>query len=67
MKSEAHRGICEFLPLWCDEVPNPSAGPGQGDSSDEKDHEHNIWERGREVHHLQKPPQRGRNEQTHTM
>lgn len=62
MKSEAHRGVCEFLPLWRDEVPNPSAGSRQGDASDEKDHEHNVWEGSCEVHHLQKPPQGGSSE-----
>ena len=62
MKSEAHRGVCEFLPLGRDEVPNPSAGSRQGDASDEKDHEHDVRERGREVYHLQKPPRGGSSE-----
>lgn len=55
MKAEAHRGIREFLPLRRDEVPDPSAGPGQGHSADEENHEHDVGERGREVHHLQEP------------
>ena len=62
MKSEAHRGVCEFLPLRRDEVPNPSAGSRKGDASDEKDHEHDVRERGREVYHLQKPPRGGSSE-----
>ena len=58
MKPEAHRGIRELLPLGCDEVPNASAGPGQGDPTDEEDHEHDVRERGREVHHLEGPSDR---------
>lgn len=56
MKSEAHRGIRKFLPLRRDEVPNPSTSSRQGNSSDEKNHQHDVRERGREVHHLEKPP-----------
>lgn len=59
VKPGAHRGICELLPLRRDEVPDPIASSGQGDSSDEKDHEHDVRKRGREVNHLEKPCNRG--------
>lgn len=55
MKPEAHRGIRELLPLGRDEVPDASAGPRQGDPADEEDHQHDVREGGREVHHLEGP------------